>query len=506
MLFNASEFLFLFLPLTLGVFLLLTRFSGAGAAIAWLTLASLFFYSWWNPSYLLLILGSIAVNFSLSRLISAHTSRLSERARAALLRLGLCINLGTLAYFKYANFFVDNINFLFHAGFNFEKVILPLAISFFTFQQIVFLVAAWRGTIKGYTLLEYAFAVTFFPHLIAGPIVQYHELLPQIERERWKSVRRINLETGLTIFAIGLFKKMVLADGSAEYANPFFDYMATGGWVSTADAWIGVLAYSLQLYFDFSGYSDMAIGLARMFGLILPLNFDAPYRATSIIDFWRRWHMTLSRFLKEYVYIPLGGSRRGVMLRYANLLITMLLGGLWHGAGWTFVTWGALHGLYLMLNHAFHSLKARLPRNLLLPRPIAAAAGWTLTMLAVTIAWVFFRSHDMGTAMHVLMILTGQGQGPPEQSILQEVGLIDQWGVKNIWIATLILIVLIAPTTQQYMRRFQSYPGVSTDERRRSILLWKPSFLHGLFIGVMLFAIARRFFVLKPTEFVYFNF
>ena len=299
---------------------------------------------------------------------------------------------------------------------------------------------------------------------------------------------------------------MVLADGSAEYANPFFDYMATGGWVSTADAWTGVLAYSLQLYFDFSGYSDMAIGLARMFGLILPLNFDAPYRATSIIDFWRRWHMTLSRFLKEYVYIPLGGSRRGVMLRYANLLITMLLGGLWHGAGWTFVTWGALHGLYLMLNHAFHSLKARLPRNLLLPRPIAAAAGWTLTMLAVTIAWVFFRSHDMGTAMHVLMILTGQGQGPPEQSILQEVGLIDQWGVKNIWIATLILIVLIAPTTQQYMRRFQSYPGVSTGERRRSILLWKPSFLHGLFIGVMLFAIARRFFVLKPTEFVYFNF
>jgi len=266
-LFHSIAFLFIFLPITWIGFFLLVKAGRLRGVIAWLTFASLGFYAWWNPPYIALILLSVVGNFWVGRAVCPKTSHFQFRGRAVFLAGGLLANLGALAYFKYANFFVENLNLVLHTGFNFERVILPLAISFFTFQQIAYLVDAFRGDTHGYTFLEYAFFVTFFPQLIAGPIVQHDEVLPQIAKERWKPVRWENLQVGLTIFGLGMFKKMVLADGCAEYASPIFNQAADGTVFSLANAWLGAVAYSLQLYFDFSGYSDMAIGLGRCFGI-----------------------------------------------------------------------------------------------------------------------------------------------------------------------------------------------------------------------------------------------
>lgn len=511
MLFHSIEFLLIFLPITWVGFLLLVKAGRYRTVLAWLTLASLVFYAWWNPSYIWLILASIGGNYSLSRLVRPASGR-PQRERLRILVAGLAANLVTLGYFKYANFFVDNINGLFHAGFTFGKVMLPLAISFFTFQQIVFLVESYRGTIRDCRLLDYGFAVSFFPHLIAGPIVQYQELLPQIRREHWKPVRMLNLEVGATIFVIGLFKKMVLGDGCGEFAVPIFDALAHGTVFSFVDSWVGTLAYTFQIYFDFSGYSDMAIGLARCFGIVLPLNFNSPYRANSIIDFWRRWHITLSRFLRDYLYIPLRGGRDGLLMRFRNLMITMLLGGLWHGAGWTFVIWGGLHGMYLVVNHAFRALSGRVAFRLSEPGAagifpgLLRLGGWGLTFFAVAVAWVFFRADNLPSAISMVQSLFAMSPHPQSNLAPGTFHFLLGPG-KYAWLALVSAIAFCAPSTQHYLRHFS--PSLQGDERHHRHLFnpaWHPSFLHGIVLGGLLLFVVRKFFLMAPSEFLYFNF
>jgi D-alanyl-lipoteichoic acid acyltransferase DltB (MBOAT superfamily) len=345
MLFNSYAFIFLFLPVALLGYFVLGRRSDL-APVVWLTLASLVFYAFGGWQFVPLLLASIAFNYGVGYLLIAR--KLSHRARLAVLTAGVSGDLVVLGVFKYAGFFAANLDALFSTGF-IVSVALPVGISFYTFTQIAFLVDAYRGSVARYALPHYALFVTYFPHLIAGPILHHKDMIPQFERAEAKRPDPHLVLCGLIIFAIGLFKKTCLADGIQPLVSQAF-----GPNTPTFDqAWIGVLAYTFQLYFDFSGYSDMAIGASYMFGIRLPLNFHSPYKATSIVEFWRRWHITLSRFLRHYLYIPLGGSRRGPLRRYVNLMLTMLLGGLWHGAGWTFVVWGALHGAFHSLNNAW---------------------------------------------------------------------------------------------------------------------------------------------------------
>lgn len=403
MLFNSLEFILFFLPITLLIFFTLRAKGLKEFAFMWLVLASLFFYGWWEAKYVVLIVASILVNF----LIGHNISRvINPFPKKAILIVGIVLNLGLLGYYKYANFFVQNVNTLFGSSYHLETIILPLAISFFTFQQIAYLVDAYRGEVKEYNFTHYCLFVTFFPQLIAGPIVHHKEMMPQFMRNKELMPKVEDITVGIFIFVIGLFKKIVLADSFAPVADSVFNAADAGSLISMTDAWVSSIAYTFQLYFDFSGYTDMAIGVARLFGIRLPQNFNSPYRATSIIDFWRRWHMTLSRFLREYLYIALGGNRCGNIRRNTNILITMLLGGLWHGAGWNFLIWGGLHGLYLMINHAWATIVDRsLPKSLLESARFIMMRklfGFSLTFLAVVFALVFFRATSFDGAMTMI--------------------------------------------------------------------------------------------------------
>src|SRR6476660_2321305 len=378
MIFNSYPFIFLFLPTALIGYFTLVRLNPL-APVMWLALASLVFYSVSNWQFVLLLVASIAFNYVIGLLLISK--KLRPGWRFAALAIGVAGDLLTLGYFKYAGFLAANFNAIFSTGLT-VNVLLPVGISFYTFTQVAFLVDAYRGNVARYALPHYALFVTYFPHLIAGPILHHKDMIPQFERAAAKRPDPHVILCGLIIFAIGLFKKTCLADGIQPLVAQAFGPNAA----SFDQAWIGALAYTFQLYFDFSGYSDMAIGISLMFGIFLPLNFNSPYKAASIIDFWRRRHMTLSQFLRDYLYIPLGGNRHGRTLRYLNLMITMVLGGLWHGAAWTFVVWGALHGAYLCINHAFNALVPNVPSALARPVRIAGAA---LTFLSVVVAWVF---------------------------------------------------------------------------------------------------------------------
>ena len=359
--------------------------------MGWLVLASLFFYGYWRLDYLPLLIGSILGNHAIATAIQTRRSR---RGTAPLLIAGIAGNLALLGYFKYSGFFVETLNAATGAGLTVPALVLPLAISFFTFQQITYLVDSHRGEATRGSLLNYAVFVTFFPQLIAGPIVHHKEMMPQFARTAMVRLRSKNLLAGLIIFGLGLFKKIGVADTFAVYADAGY---ADHAELTILDAWITTLSYTFQLYFDFSGYTDMAIGAARMFGIRLPLNFLSPYKATSIQDFWRRWHITLSRFLRDYLYIPLGGSRRREGRVAANLMITFLLGGLWHGAGWTFILWGGIHGAALVIQRLWSRAGLRLPR----------VAAWALTFAVVHLSWVFFRSTDMAQALDILATMFG---------------------------------------------------------------------------------------------------
>jgi alginate O-acetyltransferase complex protein AlgI len=478
MLFNSYPFIFGFLPVVWLGYFAASRFN-ALAPVIWLALASLVFYSFSNWPFVALLLGSIAFNYLIGGILISR--RLRERARFAALTAGVTGDLLALGVFKYAGFMVANFNAVFSTSFAVD-ILLPVGISFYTFTQIAFLVDAYRGKVAHYALPHYALFVTYFPHLIAGPILHHRDMIPQFQSADAKRLNPRLILYGLIIFGIGLSKKTVLADGiqplvatAFHQASPSFD-----------QAWIGALAYTFQLYFDFSGYSDMAIGISLMFGIFLPLNFNSPYKATSIIDFWRRWHMTLSQFLRDYLYIPLGGNRHGWLLRYVNLMITMLLGGLWHGAAWTFVAWGALHGLYLCINHAWANYGPPVPKALQRP---ASAAAFLLTFLAVVIAWVFFRADSLDSALSVLSKMADPGRivfGRTEMA-------------QSLLIAIYAAIAWLAPNTQAI---------VGYDHKNRSVggspgaFTARPLLLYG---GAAAFAFGVLG-IQQYSEFIYFRF
>ena len=412
MLFNSPEFIFAFVPIVLAGFFLLARFSHA-ASLAWLTAASLFFYGWWNPWWLPLMLASIAWNFSIGRVLGQTPGAV---ARRRWLVLGVGVNLALLLHYKYSGFIGDNWLALLGETRAPSANELPLGISFFTFTQIAFLVDVYQRKAADFNVVRYGLFVTYFPHLIAGPILHHREMMPQFERPEIFRFDAALLAAGSTFFVLGLFKKVVLADRFAAFASPAFAAAGQND-LSFFECWGAALSYTLQLYFDFSGYSDMAIGLALMIGVRLPLNFHSPYKARSIADFWRRWHMTLSRFLRDYLYIPLGGNQKGPLRRYVNLFITMLLGGIWHGAGWTFVVWGAFHGLALVGHAAWRAfLEAFAPRWATRQWPGLGLLAWSATFLCVVVGWVFFRAPDIGTALSLLRGMAGlHGAVLPEQ-------------------------------------------------------------------------------------------
>ncbi|MDD4802561.1 MAG: MBOAT family protein, partial [Syntrophomonas sp.] len=416
MLFNSYEFIFLFLPICLIVYFLLNRFASGSAAKLWLVLASLFFYSWWNVIYLPLILLSIVVNYAVGTALVKSSDRIRLTPKT-ILATGITFNLLLLGYFKYMDFFLTNINLVFSNDLPLLHIVLPLGISFFTFTQIAFLVDAYHSEAREYNPINYALFVTFFPHLLAGPILHHKEMMPQFESGENKALNYKNLAQGIFLFSIGLFKKVAIADTLALAANYGFDTAAA---LSLVEAWITSLSYTLQLYFDFSGYTDMAIGAALMFNIRLPINFNSPYKALSIQDFWRRWHMTLSRFLQKYVYIPLGGNRRGNINMYRNLMITFLLGGLWHGAGWTFVFWGFLHGAGLVIQRLWQKLNLRMHKWL----------AWFITFNFVNIAWVFFRAETWSSAIKVLTGMFGLSGIILPASLSSRLGFLSGYGVE----------------------------------------------------------------------------
>ncbi|MEA2029108.1 MAG: MBOAT family protein [Campylobacterota bacterium] len=387
MLFNSYEFIFLFLPVVFFTYYFLLSKRLVVGAKGFLVFSSLFFYSWWNIAYLPLILSSMLFNYIVGSSLNGAKEHI-KIGKKQLLSIGIIANLGLLGYFKYADFFISNLNAL-GASIGLLELALPLAISFFTFQQIAYLVDSYRGETNEYDFLNYALFVTFFPQLIAGPIVHHKEMMPQFA-SRWNAVKKYrNIALGMFIFSMGLFKKVVIADTFAVWATAGFDSATT---LTFFEAWATSLSYTFQLYFDFSGYTDMAIGVALLFNIKLPINFNSPYKATDIQDFWRRWHMTLSRFLKDYIYIPLGGNRKGSFRTYNNLMATFILGGLWHGAGWTFVFWGFLHGLALVIHRLWQSIGFKL--NIIV--------AWFITFNFVNIAWVFFRAKEWEDAIKVL--------------------------------------------------------------------------------------------------------
>ena len=502
MLFNSYEFLFLFLPVTLVGFFAFGRRSHA-AAMAWLVIASLFFYGWWYPPYLLVLVGSVGLNYSAGMLLARTTA---ARRRRRILALAVTGDLVLLGYFKYAAFLVGSAATVFDIDWSLPAIALPLGISFFTLTQIAFLVDTARGEARDYKFLHYLLFVSYFPHLIAGPILHHKELMPQLDRADIVHFSARRLSLGLSIFAVGLFKKTVIADSLAPYVGQVFDAAGHGVAPGAAEAWGAALAYTLQLYFDFSGYSDMAIGLARVIGVQLPLNFHSPYKATSIIEFWRRWHMTLARFLRDYVYIPLGGNRHGPSRRYLNLMLTMLIGGLWHGAGWNFVLWGGLHGLYLAANHAWRTLAGvRVGASSIV---YSALAGF-LTFICVVVAWVPFRAGNFAATETLLASMVGwHGWLPGHIGVVALFGeSAPRWTGAWRWIAVLLPAVWLLPNTQEFFSRYGTLPLRRHADAPLVPILgfrWRLSSFWAYASAVI--AVVAVLYCSRASEFIYFQF
>lgn len=496
--FSSFTFLFQFLPTTLLAFAAARRHSPR-VGILVLAGASLFFYGAWKPIYLLLFLTSIGCNFGLGLLMD------DLRRRRVLGITGVALNLSALCYFKYAGFLLNNVSTLSGVPLPFAEIILPLGISFFTFQQIAYLVDVMRGAPVERDIVSYTLFVSFFPHLIAGPLVHHAEMIPQFKRAG--GGRNAGMAArGVAIFVAGLFKKVVIADNLAQFVSPVFAHVDAGGSVTSAWAWLSTLGYTLQIYFDFSGYSDMALGLGLMFGIRLPVNFRSPYRATSIIDFWRRWHITLSRFLRDYLYIPLGGNRHGPARRYVNLMVTMLLGGLWHGAGWNFVVWGGLHGLYLGVNHLWRGWRESVQRQ---ANAIVTIPCWPLTFVAVVVAWVFFRAGTMMGAWQMLRGLFGQqGSGAAYVSpgVLRVMDLPVLVGPERLLaIGSIVtMIALVIAVALPNVPQIFGYREYRRAPESAAFIRWRPNALWALIIAVA-FTIAL-FGMWQRLEFLYFQF
>ena len=508
MLFNSYVFIFIYFPVVFFVFFSISRKSKNLGAI-WLVLASLFFYAWWNPKFILLLLLSIIFNYISGSLIAKNILNIS--LARLILYISVAANLFLLVIFKYLNFFIETTNSI-GANWAIFNIILPLGISFFTFTQIAYLVDVYRGISRESNFIHYLLFVTWFPHLIAGPVLHHKEMMPQFAEHDNYRPNSDSIAVGITFFTIGLFKKVVFADQFAVYANPVFDSAALGGQPMFFESWIGALAYTLQLYFDFSGYSDMAIGLSLMFNIKLPLNFDSPYKSASIIDFWRRWHITLSTFLRDYLYLPLGGNRRGKVRRYINLMLTMVLGGLWHGAGWCFIVWGGLHGIFLVINHAWQKLVSSRSNSVHLLTHLLSVL---VTFVAVVIAWVPFRSADMLAAQNIWCGMVGLNgiSLPPQFSGLMKSYLgnsvefsgfvVSGFNLLHslIWIPIGLFVVWFMPNIQQWIG---SYYYSNKADKILHFYIWRPSRSYAIFFG-FIFAISIMLFKVN-SPFLYFQF
>lgn len=525
MLFNSYIFIFIFFPIVFFGFFRIGKFSHALASL-WLAAASLFFYGWWDIRFVSLLLGSIVFNFSAGYLISHRLAHVSVRQSKILLGVAIAINLTLLGYFKYANFFAENLNHLTGTSLHIREVILPLGISFFTFTQIAFLVDTYQGKVKEFNFVHYTLFVTYFPHLIAGPVLHHKEMMPQFAKRNVCHINWDNVAVGLGIFVLGLTKKVLIADSLSDFSTPIFSAVAAGGQPMLFEAWIGALAYTLQLYFDFSAYSDMAIGLSLMFNVRLPMNFNSPYKANNIIDFWRGWHMTLSRFLRDYLYIPLGGSHNGKAHRYLNLMITMLLGGLWHGAGWTFVIWGGLHGFYLIINHAWRDLKKNMGwRD---GGKLAKLGATAITFMAVVVGWVFFRADTFTSAISMLHGMAGiNGVSLPIKlghyfTQNDKVVYTGIFTLVNLALGKCCLVLISSftiiwalPNVRQIFIHYRPTCEDMKEEKQSvvskswpllSYLQWHPTKLQAICYGVLFFMILSFMASAGKSEFLYFQF
>ena len=488
MLFNSYEFIFAFLPITFFIYFYLNHKRLTEASKAFLVFSSLFFYSWWNIAYLPIILSSMLFNYIIGTALNKDNGEGHHRfSKKALLTFGIASNIALLGYFKYMDFFIENMNFLSGVDVPLLHLALPLAISFFTFQQIAYLVDSYRQETKEYDFLNYSLFVTFFPQLIAGPIVHHSEMMPQFAKTKNKVKNYRNIAMGLFIFSIGLFKKVVIADTFAVWATQGFDVATT---LNLFEAWATSLSYTFQLYFDFSGYTDMAIGIALLFNIRLPINFNSPYKATSIQDFWRRWHITLSRFLRDYVYIPFGGNRKGEFRTYTNLMATFILGGIWHGAGWTFMFWGFLHGIALVINRAWSKLGFKLWTWL----------AWFITFNFVNVAWVFFRAKEWDDALKVLSGMIGLNNIMLPEKLENKFYSLSSYGIEfgpwlasisgtlktPLWIIFGFIIILLFKNSNEKLYKLEL------------------NYWHLIFSVILIYTSIINF--SKASEFLYFNF
>ncbi len=484
MLFNSYQFIFAFLPITFILYFYLNHKRLTQASKGLLVFSSLFFYSWWNVAYLPIILASMLFNYLLGNILANGSSKFSKKS---ILIVGIVANLSLLGYFKYADFLIENFNLAFNSNAHLLNLALPLAISFFTFQQISYLVDSYKKETKEYDFLNYALFVTFFPQLIAGPIVHHKEMMPQFAKRKNKIINYNNIAMGLFIFAIGLFKKVIIADTFATWATAGFDVATT---LNLFEAWATSLSYTFQLYFDFSGYTDMAIGAALLFNIKLPINFNSPYKAKSIQDFWRRWHITLSRFLRDYIYIPLGGNRKGSFRTYANLMATFIIGGLWHGAGWTFIFWGFLHGLALVIHRAWSNLGFKL----------WGWVAWFITFNFLNIAWVFFRAKEWDDAIKVLSSMFSLNNVVLPKVLESYLAFLKDFSVNFgyfgihigaeiesvLWLITAFIITLLFKSSAEQLESF------------------KLNYTTAIFTGITL--LIGLISLNKVSEFLYFNF
>ena len=496
MLFNSAEFIFLFLPLVFFGYWVAVKANNRNAANVWLVLASLLFYSWWKFEYLALLLASITCNFFLGKQIIKHKSK-------PFLITGIVFNVGLLGYFKYTDFFITNINYLTGSAFDTLGIVLPLAISFFTFQQLAYLVDCYKGDHHEYSFIEYMLFVSFFPQLIAGPIVHHREMMPQFQMSADQGMDWESISKGIFVFSLGLFKKVAIADTFAQWATTGFDWTLPFTYnPHFFDAWAVALSYTFQIYYDFSGYTDMAIGAALLFGIKLPINFNSPYKALNVQDFWRRWHITLSRWLRDYVYIPLGGNRKGPSRTLANLFMTFLIGGIWHGAGWTFVLWGAMHGAALVVHRLWQNTGIKLNK----------VFSWLVTFVFVNVAWVFFRAETFADAQRILKgMFLGNGIfvthnftvimniffGIPQEMFTNVSEATISVAYTYLFIAVFGVSTLVLPNTMEIIGKIDSYQGRFRFERNFSNALLAGA---ALGIGVLLL------FITTGSEFLYFNF
>lgn len=555
MLFNSHVFVFIFLPVTLIGFYVIGRYANKRAGILWLVSASLFFYGWWSWAFAGMLVGSVLFNAHLGRFLIDRKP--PKKTAKFLLIIGISANLGLLGYFKYAGFIADNLNLLFEGGLSVGEIALPIAISFYTFQQIAFLVDAYRDQVPEFHLLDYFLFVTFFPQLISGPIVHHQEIIPQYKNP---SPIRFNLEkfaAGLTVFLIGLFKKSVLADGSARWADPIFSAAADGTVLTFAESWVGALSFTCQLYFDFSGYSDMAIGLGYMFGIVLPVNFLSPLKSASIIEFWQQWHMTLTRFLTDYLYTPLAvrAARRQALKSKGAAptgkmsigefvsrvmwptVITMFLAGLWHGAGYQFIAWGLLHGFYLTINHAWRIIRRNL--GLISQTESSLRKGFSvlITFCAILVSFIIFRAESISSALDIMQAMIGMnGISFGKSSAAMFSGQLDQLANAGIvfeglfsnellpdvdfiwaWLLVLLTLIMAAPNTFELFRiqdRDKEPLGIETDAlpgavslRARAFALfvpWRVGLIWAVASGVMFLMSVLQLF--NPAPFLYFQF